>query len=422
MGLFDAAAVLVALAAILGYLNFRFLRLPATTGILILSLLGSFIMLGSNWLFPQWHLRGTVDVFLSNIDFNQALLRGMLCFLLFAGALHVKFEDMRTNQWTILALATLGVILSTLLVGGLSYGLFHLLGLGIPFPLCLVFGALLSPTDPIAVMGLLKELKAPKDLDAMIAGESLFNDGVGVVIFLGLVPLIGIVGHPSLPPDSLGIGFLFLREVGGGVLLGFALGYIAYRALKSIDQAPLELLITLALAMFTYSLAFRMEVSGPIAVVVAGLLIGNQGKRYAMSPRTIGHVDAFWGMMDDILNAVLFLLIGLMGIDPRLDPRAFGAALAIIPVALISRFLSVLFPITFLHWGKKQKGIVPILTWGGLRGGLSIAMALSLPATPEKEILLTSTYAVVLFSVLVQAMTMRRLLNHYGIGRKPFST
>ncbi|HVZ79856.1 MAG TPA: sodium:proton antiporter [bacterium] len=416
MNLFDATAILVALAAVFSYVNYRLLRLPTTTGILSLALLSSLLMLGSDWLFPQWDLRDMVENFLSGIDFYQVLLKGMLCFLLFAGALHVKFEDMRSNQWTILVLATVGVILSTLLVGGLSFALFGLLGLSIPFPICLVFGALLSPTDPIAVMGLLKELKAPKELDAMIAGESLFNDGVGVVVFLTLLGVAGVSEAPHLPLNSLGVALLFLREVAGGVLLGFLLGYLAFRALKSIDYAPLELLITLSLAMTTYALAFRLDVSGPIAVVVAGLLIGNQGKRFAMSERTIGHVDAFWGMMDDILNAILFLLIGLMGFDPRLDRRAFWAALAIIPVALSSRFLSVLVPITFLHWRRKQPGIVPILTWGGLRGGLSIAMALSLPSIPEKGILLTATYAVVLFSVLVQGMTMRKLLSRYGVG------
>ena len=343
----------------------------------------------------------------------------MLCFLLFAGALHVKFEDMRSNQWTLLALATVGVVLSTLMLGVFSFGLFRLAGLGLSFPLCLVFGALLSPTDPIAVMGLLKELRAPKALEALIAGESLFNDGVGVVAFLGLTSLAGFSGDggPALSTGALAV--LFVREVAGGALLGLGLGYVAFRALRSIDYHQLELLITLALAMSTYSLAFGLGVSGPIAVVVAGLIIGNHGKRLAMSEKTIGHVDAFWGMMDDILNAVLFLLIGLMGVDPRLDPRALWAALGMIPLALASRFLSVLLPVTLLHWNNKSRppGLVPILTWSGLRGALSIAMVLSLPDIPERETLLTGTYAVVLFSVLAQGLGMKPLLRHYGLGR-----
>lgn len=418
MAFFDAAAVLITLAALFGYLNYRFLRLPATTGILALALLSSLLVPLCAWLFPGLHLRDSLAGFLSGIDFNHVLLRGMLCFLLFAGALHVKFEDMRSNQWTILALATVGVILSTLMVGALSFGLFRLAGLDISFPLCLVFGALLSPTDPIAVMGLLKELRAPKALEAMIAGESLFNDGVGVVVFLGLASVAGLSGggEAALSPGTLAL--LFLREVAGGALLGLGLGYLAFRALKSIDYHQLELLITLALAMSSYSLSFALGVSGPIAVVVAGLIIGNHGKRFAMSEKTIGHVDAFWGMMDDILNAVLFLLIGLMGVAPRLDLRALWASLGTIPLVLVSRFLSVLFPVVLLHWNNKSRpaGIVPVLTWSGLRGGLSIAMVLSLPAIPEREVLLTGTYAVVLFSVLAQGLSMRRLLNYYGIG------
>lgn len=420
MNLFDVTAVLVTLTAAFGYLNYRSLRLPATTGILAIALLGSFLMLVSDWLLPGWHLRPAINGFLKDIDFNQALLRGMLCFLLFAGALHVKFEDLRNNQWTIVALATMGVLLSTFLVGTFAFGMFRLLGLTVSFPVCLVFGALISPTDPIAVLGLLKELKVPKDLEATIAGESLFNDGVGVVVFLCLLPLAGSPGggEAGLALRALDVTALFFKEIAGGVLLGLAAGYLGYRALKSIDNHPLELLITLALPMSTYSLSFFLGVSGPIAVVVEGLLIGNQGKRFAMSPRTREHVEAFWGMMDDILNAVLFLLIGLVGFDPHLSPPSFLAALFAIPLVLASRFLSVLLPVGVLQWRGSPRGLVPILTWGGLRGGLSVAMALSLPALPEKELLLTCTYGVVLFSVLAQSLTMRRLLNHYGVGKE----
>jgi len=418
MSFFDISAVLIALAATFGYLNYRFLRLPSTTGILGIALLSCLILLAVSGLFPQWHLQAMLKVFLAGINFNQALMHGMLCFLLFAGALQVKLEDLKANQWTILALATLGVLLSTVLVGGSAFILLTALGRPVSLALCLVFGALISPTDPIAVLGLLKELRAPKDLEATIAGESLFNDGVGVVVFFALTALAGIGDQgSSLSIGGLQVAWLFAQEVGGGVLLGLSLGYLAFRMLKSIDYHQLELLITLALVMFTYSLSFRLGVSGPIAVVVAGLLIGNHGRRFAMSPRTVEHVDSFWGMVDDILNAVLFLLIGLDIFDTHISPGLQLAALAAVPIALASRFLSVFLPLSVLRWNNNRRGITAILTWGGLRGGLSVAMALSLPDMPEKNLILAATYGVVLFSVLVQGLSMRRLLNHYGVGR-----
>jgi Na+:H+ antiporter len=418
MNFFDITAVLITLAASFGYLNFRFLRLPATTGILSIALLSSLLLPAADRILPGWHLETALNRFLTGIDFNQVLMHGMLCFLLFAGALHVQFEDLKANKWTIILLATLGVLLSTALVGALAYGLLWAAGRSVPLPLCLLFGALISPTDPIAVMGLLKELRAPRDLEAIIAGESLFNDGVGVVLFFSLVSLVAVEkGTSALPFDVLQAAWIFFREIGGGILLGLGLGYLAFRMLKSIDYHQLELLITLALVMFTYSLSFRLEVSGPISVVVAGLLIGNPGKRLAMSPRTVGHVDAFWGMVDDILNAVLFLLIGLEVFGKGFQAGLWLTALAAVPIALGSRFLSVLLPVGVLQWNQKQRGIVPILTWGGLRGGLSVAMALSLPDLPQKGLLLSATYGVVIFSVLVQGLTMRRLLRRYGVGK-----
>lgn len=417
MTVFDIAAVLITLAAVFGYLNYRFLRLPATTGILSIALLSSLFMVAADLLIPGWHLGAVLNRFLVDIDFNQALMHGMLCFLLFAGALRVKLKDLKSNRWTVIVLATLGVLLSTAVVGGLAFGFLKASGMGIPLPVCLVFGALISPTDPIAVLGLLKELRAPKDLEATIAGESLFNDGVGVVVFLALTSLAGIGGGGESSPAFFGVlqaVWVFLREVAGGALLGWSLGYLAFRMLKSINYHQLELLITLALVMFTYSVSFLLGVSGPIAVVVGGLLIGNAGKRFAMSRKTAEHVDAFWGMVDDILNAVLFLLIGLMVFETVISPRILLVSLWVIPITLFSRFLSVLLPISVLHWNKSRKGIVPILTWGGLRGGLSISMAISLPALPEKDLILSATYGVVLFSVLVQGLTMRPLLRHYG--------
>jgi CPA1 family monovalent cation:H+ antiporter len=415
---FDIAAILTAIAAVSGYVNHRFLRLPATSGTLVVSLVSSLAVLLADGVFPQLELAGSVAMFLGRIDFNETLMHGMLSFLLFAGALHVDLEGLLANKWTIGSLSTVGVLLSTAIVGVLTWWMFALIGPGVPIIVCLTFGALISPTDPIAVMGLLKELRAPRDLEAQIAGESLFNDGIGVVVFFAMTSLAGL--SPGGHETALGpVGLLsfFARQVAGGVALGLGLGYLGYRALKSINDHPTELLITLALAMFMYSLSFWIHVSGPIAVVVAGLLIGNPGREFAMSARTREHVDAFWSMIDEILNAVLFLLIGLQVLGIKGEAHTMSAALLAIPIALVARFVSVGAPVAAMTVrGRLVNGIVPILTWSGLRGGLSVAMALSLPHFPGRDVVLACTYAVVVFSILVQGLTVRRLLVHYRVG------
>jgi CPA1 family monovalent cation:H+ antiporter len=414
---FDIAAVLLTIATVFGYLNHRFLRLPATSGTLVVALASSLVVVAVEAMVPAWTLQDRLREFLADIDFNQTLMRG---FLLFAGALHVNLEGLWRNKATIATLSTVGVLISTVVVGLLTWGSFHLLNIPIPFIVALVYGALISPTDPIAVMGLLRELRAPESLEAQIAGESLFNDGVGVVVFLAFVSVAALPGMDApthLDTEPAGLARFFLREVGGGALLGLGLGYAGYRALKSLNEHSLELLITLALAMATYALAFRIHVSGPIAVVVAGLLIGNPGRRFAMSTQTKEHVDAFWSMVDYILNAVLFLLIGLEVFGVVADPSVVIAAIAAIPVALIARWLSVALPIWALgRRGGFIKGLIPILTWSGLRGGISVALALSLPQFPGKDHILAATYAVVVFSILVQGLTTRRLLVHYRVG------
>ena len=416
MNPFDVAAILVTLAALFGYLNHRFLKFPSTIGILIFALANSLIVLGLDILFPAWHLQQILTGFLTRIDFNQALMHGMLSFLLFAGAIHVDLGDLKGNGWAIGSPATLGVVLSTVLVGALTHFLFAAAGVPVALPVCLVFGALISPTDPIAVMGLLKHLGAPRDLKALIAGESLLNDGVGVVVFLSMASLagLGLEGvHPGHGPVRI-----FLQEVLGGTALGLGMGYVAYRALKSINEYQLELMITLALVMGMYALSFRLHVSGPIAVVVAGVILGNPGRKYAMSERTTEYVEAFWGMLDEILNAVLFLLIGLEVLAASLDGGTIGLALLVVPVVLAARWVSVALPLSFPRRKKRYpKGALAVLTWGGLRGGISVALMLSLPPFPEKGLLLAATYAVVLFSVLVQGLTMPRLFRHYGIGK-----
>lgn len=412
--------MLIAVAAVAGYINYRVLKLPATSGILAVSLLSSLALVIADALFAGRHLQEMVSVFLGRIDFNEALMHGMLSFLLFAGALHVELESLIAQRWTIGLLATVGVALSAAIIGSLTYFLFRILGIEVPLMACLLFGALISPTDPIAVLGLLKELKAPRSLEAQIAGESLFNDGVGVVVFFAILSVAGLAdsGAPGHQPNgATELGLFFAREVVGGAGLGLGLGYLAYRALKSINHHPLELLITLALVMFTYSVSFWIHVSGPIAVVISGLLIGNAGRQLAMSEETREHVDAFWRMMEDILNAVLFLLIGLEVLALPSAWQTIVAALAAVPVALAGRFVSVSLPVTAMRVRRDfARGILPILTWGGLRGGISVAMALSLPAFPEKGFVLACTYAVVVFSILVQGLTMRRLLIHYGVA------
>ncbi|HZP61445.1 MAG TPA: sodium:proton antiporter [Opitutaceae bacterium] len=415
----DTASVLVGSAALLGYVNHRFLRLPATIGVLGLTLVGALLLLIIEWLAPGWRLGGRLAVFSAGIDFNALLMRGMLGLLLFAGALHVGVQELLANRWTIAALATVGVAISTAAIGAAGWAVFHVLGLGIPLTVCFAFGAIISPTDPVAVIGMLKRLGAPKDLEATIAGESLFNDGVGVVAFLALASIAGLSGGPQLSQEQFhlaGVAWMLLREAGGGVLLGLTAGYAAYRALKSIDYHELELLITLALAMVVYTVSFPLGVSGPIAVVVAGLLIGHYGRQFAMSRRTIEHVDAFWGMMDDILNAVLFLLIGLEVLSTRLTLPTAIAAAVMIPIALGARFVSVALPVfLFRLKSSHPRGLVPILTWGGLRGGLSLAMALSLPHLPVRDTLIGCTYGIVVFSILAQGMTMRGMLRRFGL-------
>jgi CPA1 family monovalent cation:H+ antiporter len=421
MTIFDIAAILIAIAAVSGYVNHRLLRLPQTSGTLLIALVSSLVVLAIEHLLPGLRLRTDIEEFLQHIDFDQTLMHGLLCFLLFAGALHVDLEGLVSNRWTIGLLSTIGVLLSTVIVGLLTWLAFKLLGITLDLFVCLTFGALISPTDPIAVMGLLKELRAPKSLEAQIAGESLFNDGVGVVVFLALASLANLTGEPHAAASSVTVDLALFagREVLGGVAVGLGLGYVGYRALKSINDHPLELLITLALVMFLYSLSFWIEVSGPIAVVVAGLLIGNPGRRLAMSERTREHVDGFWSMMDEILNAVLFLLLGLEVFAVHRWSDVLLPALAAIPICLLARFVSVGIPVRAMRVrGALGRGLIPVLAWSGLRGGISVALVLALPRFDGKDVLLASTYAVVVFSVLVQGLTVRRVLVHYGLGQR----
>jgi len=416
MNLFDIIALLMTLAALFGYINHRWLKLEPTVGLLMISLASSLGIMALHWVFPRLEIVTQLQTLLSSIDFNQALMHGMLGFLLFAGALHVDLEYFIKRKGTIASLATIGLLMSTFMVGGLSWLVFRWLGFDVSFLACLIFGSLISPTDPIAVMGTLKTLEAPKDLEANIAGESLFNDGVAVVVFTGLVAMLGAkTGHGAHGEmNAGGMALFFLQEAGGGAVLGLVAGYFAYRLMLSIDDYKVEVMLTLALVMGTYSLAWALHVSGPIAMVVSGILIGNRGRALAMSEEVADYLEKFWELIDEILNALLFMLIGVEVVVVAFSGRGLLAGLLTIGIVLLARFVSVWVPISVIGLRNRfPNGVSRILTWAGLRGGISVALALSLPPIPEKNLILTATYMVVLFSIIVQGLTIRKVLRRY---------
>ncbi len=405
MELLNIFALLIALTAVFSYLNHRFIGLPVSIGVMLIALLLS-VLLNLLGLFGLG-LERQAATWLNAIEFEETLLHGMLSFLLFAGALHININDLAERKWSIGSLASVGVLISTFLVGTAAWWLLDALGIGMPYLYCLLFGALISPTDPIAVLGLLKTAGAPKSLETKIAGESLFNDGVGIVVFLALLELAA--GHHAVNAGE--VTLLFVQEVVGGALFGLGLGYVAYRMLKSVDNYQVEILITLALVFGGYALANSLHLSGPIAIVLAGLLIGNHGRAFGMSETTRHHLDVFWELIDEILNAVLFVLIGLEVLVLTFTRAHLAAGLLLIPIVLGARFVGVGIPITVLRpFRSFTPGAVRILTWGGLRGGISVALALSLPAGPERETILTVTYILVVFSIVVQGLTLQRLM------------
>ncbi len=422
MTIFEIGALLLGLSAAFGFINHKWLKLPHTIGLVIIALLASGMIVIADLVFPQFGITAAVTKTLVSIDFDKTLMNGMLSFLLFAGAVHVDLDELAARKWTIGLMATMGVLTSTFLIGGAMWGIMQLAGMPVSFMWSLVFGALITPTDPVAVLGLLKTIKIPPLLKAKIAGESLFNDGVGVVVFTIMVALavsstgqgadVAAGGHNEM--DALGIAKLFVIEAGGGVLLGAIGGMIAFWAMRQIDEHNIEVLITLALVMVIYAIAIRLHLSGPIAVVIAGLFIGNHGAKFAMSSNTRKHVFQFWELIDEILNSVLFLLIGLEVIVIGADLLNLPIALLAIPVALLARLISVSIPIGLFSIRKQfERGSISILTWGGLRGGISVALALSLPDVPEKPGILAATYAVVVFSIIVQGLTMKKLVARF---------
>jgi len=407
MNLFHIMAILISLAAAFSFLNYRYLRLPTAIGLMLIALLAS---LGLVLLGPHAHgLKEYAARLLHAVDFDATLLHGMLSFLLFAGAIHINLADLARQRWVIATLATASVLGATFIIGFLAHGCFGLLGLDIPLIDCLLFGALISPTDPIAVLGILKRAGASKSLETKITGESLFNDGVAVVVFLVLLS-VAAGGHEV---SAGSIVWLFLQEAVGGVLYGLAVGALAFWMLKQVDDYSVEVLITLALTTGGYALGELLHLSAPIAIVVAGLLIGNHGRAHAMSERTREHLDTFWELIDEILNAVLFVLIGLEVLILAYREEYLYAGLLAIPIALFARLVSVGIPIGLMRRFRDfSPMVVSVLTWGGLRGGISVALALSLPAGATRDALVTVTYVVVAFSILVQGLSIGPLVRY----------
>lgn len=467
MDLFTIAAIIITLSALFGYLNVRILKLPNTIGLMVIAIVFTLVLIASS-MFDE-RILTTAESIIARIDFEAVLMKMMLGFLLFAGALHTNFDQLKVQRWPVLLFATLGVVVSTFLIGTIMYFVFAWLGFEVKYIHCLLFGSLISPTDPIAVLGILKKAGVPKKLETKIVGESLFNDGVGVVVFLTIMSIAGgglghasvnsnsslenqvtkvayqeTDGHSEKPgegeptdqenhsdhghdthgghdnhgeheaedPTVIGVVQLFLKEVLGGILFGLALGYICFLLMKSINDYEIEVLITLACVMGGYSLAYYLGLSAPLAMVVAGLMIGNDKVRNAvMSEQTERYVDRFWELMDILLNAVLFVLIGLEILILTFESRYLIAGMIAIVVVLGSRFVSLLAPVAIF---RKRLQFVPhttkIMAWGGLRGGISIALALSLPASllgqTNKDLFLTVTYCVVVFSIIVQGLSV----------------
>jgi CPA1 family monovalent cation:H+ antiporter len=412
MDFLQITSILIVLAAAFGAINYLFFKLPSAIGILVVSLLASLGIVVIDALLPDMGIEDTVRTTVTGVDFSQALLEGMLGLLLFAGALHVKLSDLQ-KQWSlILLMATLGVALSTLVFGIGAHLMF-----GLPLLVALVFGSLISPTDPVAVLGVLRAANLKKSLETKIAGESLFNDGVGYVVFLVLVGLAfpSDNGHGSGISDA---AILFVQEAVGGAVIGLFLGWLVFRVMRQIDDYPLEVLLTLALAFGGYQLSVWLHVSAPIMAVCAGLLIGDIGAKHGMSAETRDYVDAFWKLIDEILNAVLFLMIGFEVFAVTFDFDVLITGVLSIGLALLARFAAVFIPVLLLQRRQEfSNGIVPIMTWGGLKGGISVALALSLPDSEWKPMMLAATYVVVIFSIIVQGLTIAPLAKR--LGREP---
>ena len=412
MTILQVASLLIVLAGAFGAINYLYLKLPPAIGVLVVAHLTSMSLLAFDLVMPSFGVADSIRATVLEIEFSDALLEGMLGLLLFAGALHVKVADLR-QKWIVVALmATIGIGLSTAIVG---FGFSWLTGM--PLLVALVFGSLISPTDPVAVLSILREANLEKSLETKIAGESLFNDGVAYVVFLILMGLAFPHGGSHVSGLSYAVE-LFIVEAIGGAVLGTVLGWLTFRVMRKIDDYALEVLITLGLAFGGYELAVYLHVSAPIMAVCAGLLIGDVGTKYGMSEETRRYVDGFWRLIDEILNAVLFLMIGVEVFAVAFNIDNLSAGIAAIALALVARLAAVAVPVLMLKpFRSFSRGVIPIMTWGGLKGGISVALALSLPEGEWKPLILTATYIVVVFSIIVQGLTVARLAEK--VGREP---
>ena len=403
-------SIIITISALFGFINHKWLKLPSTIGVMLISVvLGIALkvieMLKQDYISP-------LREFLTGFDFSSFVLDFILCFLLFAGALHVKINQLKGAKATVFSYATIGVLISTGIIGVLTKLITGWFGLEMNLISCLLFGALISPTDPIAVIGILSQYKIPQKLKTEIIGESLFNDGVGVVIFAVIFSLIS-GGNEAFTLTN--IGKIFAIEVVGGIGIGFSVGYLGFWLMKNIDHYQTEILITLAVVTGGYSIASHLHASGPLAMVVAGLIIGNKGKEFAMSDVTAEYVDKFWELIDEICNTILFVLMGLEIFLVPFDTSYIIIGCMLILVALFARYISLLPAFFVFNRNEKRKTLnLSVLTWGGLRGGISIALALSLANRVEgSSLFIVSTYCIVLFSILVQGLSIKKLLARY---------
>lgn len=405
MELYYSLSVLIVIASFFAYFNVRFLKLPSTIGVMVIAMAVSilFVIFGS--FFPG--VPHYISNLLATFDFSELLMGAMLNFLLFAGAVHINLKDLREQRTPIMVFSTVSVVISTFAVATLLYYVLPLTGLALPYIYCLLFGALISPTDPVAVLSILKEARVRKSLETKIAGESLFNDGMAVVVF---AVILQVAQNPEYDPSFFTISWLFIKEAGGGFLLGVFLGIGASKAMRKIDDYKVSVLITLSVVMGGYLIASALHISGPLTMVFAGLIIGNFKKRWAMSPVTKDYLDKFWELNDEILNAILFLFIGFnLLIIPRLSDY-WIAGTACIAIVLFSRLISIWLPTLFIPFREKfSRATIKILVWGGLRGGVSIALALSINDGPHKSTIIAITYFVVVFSIVVQGLTIGKL-------------
>jgi len=401
MGIFHLLSILIVLSAGFAYINFRVFKLPNSIGLMLVSLIFSLLILLAGFYFPSF--KDWVAIRLNSINFSELLLEGMLSFMLFAGAINIRYGDLKNEKLTIILFSTISVILSTFIIGFSAFYLLIFFDIKVSLINALLFGALISPTDPIAVLSILKKAGISKSLETKIAGESLFNDGVAVVIFITILKL----AQPGVEFETAGVFLLFGQEAFGGIILGMALGLCGYKLFASIDNYQVEVLITLAIVMGGYTLAHYIHVSGPLAMVVAGLITGNHSKNFGMSVITTEYIDKFWELIDEILNAILFVLIGLELLVIQANQTIFIVAFILIAIVIVTRYISVWIPSIAIRQKEKiTRRTLLILTWGGLRGGISIALALSIKPEFNRDIWVTITYVIVCFSILIQGVTI----------------